>query len=204
MGSTGVDVTEFHRVSKRQPEPLLLYVGRLPEHSNYVWEKSPEYLLPMLKAMKESGSSARLAVAGDGPGLPGLVETSKKLGVLERVDFLGQRPHETVSELISRAWLTVVPIRLEEIGPYWGGTVQESLACGTPVVGFNNQRPGPTDHGLLVPTDASRAAPMLASALGDLSLSSRVEVEGPKAVMEKCTWDVITGQLEELYGGLSP
>ena len=171
--------------------------------TSYRWEKAPHYLLPILRALLDQGVKAGLLVVGEGPGLPLLKREAQRLGVNDSVDFLGALEHKELPEIYSRCQMTFVPIEMEEIGPYWGGSVQESLACGTPVVAFNNERPGFRKFGLLIPTRAEDAARLIAAALTDRTKMSSIRTEGPLVVRETCEWDSLIRRLDMIYGELS-
>ncbi|MEF2278525.1 glycosyltransferase family 4 protein [Deinococcus sp. YIM 134068] len=84
----------------------------------------------LLTAWRESGLGERLPlrVVGDGP-LAGEVEAAARSG--SGVEFLGQRPHADVLELMRGARLLVFPSEWPE--PF-GLTLIEALATGLPVV----------------------------------------------------------------------
>ncbi len=201
--STGVDTQIFRRVRARDDQPLLLYVGRIPKPSSYRWEKAPQYLLPILKALIGAGVKARLVVVGDGPGLLSMTQTARNLGIQGSVEFLGSLDQAELPELYSRAWVTFVPMHMDELEPYWGGTVQESLACGTPVVAFNRESPGFGNYGLLVSPEAGTAAKLLRLALGDSSWISMAGDRGLEFVRQSCDWDVLSSRLDSIYEHLT-
>ena len=200
--STGVDTETFHRVAPPSSEPLLLYAGRVPLPSSYLWEKSPQYLIPMFKALLRSMPQARLTIAGDGPGLPSLKALARGFGVDQSIDFLGFIDHARLPQLYSRSRLTFVPFHLEEISTYWDGALQESLACGTPVVGFNNRTPGFKRLGLLVPTDPEKAAELISAALADEPWSERVRNDAPGMIAGSCGWVSMASRLDSLYAAI--
>jgi glycosyltransferase involved in cell wall biosynthesis len=201
--STGVDTQEFKRTSPAGKEPSFIYVGRIPKLANYRWEKAPQHLLPILGALRRLGVPARMTIVGDGPGLAPLMKRSEESGLRDAIDFRGSLEHRELPAYYSHSWFTFVPFLIEEIGPYWDGALQESLACGTPVIGFNNENPGFQKMGVLVPTDASEAAHLIGSALENRSLFSRVDDEGPQLTRRVCDWSVLTSRLEMLYEALA-
>jgi glycosyltransferase involved in cell wall biosynthesis len=197
--STGVDTKQFYPTGEKGEELKLLYSGRVPRPGSYLWEKSPQYLIPIIRTLMNQGIRARLVVAGDGPGLEALKMAALRFGVEGSVDFLGQVEHATLRELYSRSTMTFVPLNLDEIGPYWGGSLQESLACGTPVVAFNNEHPGRKRFGVLTPTDPMSAARLISDAWKDRAWLASVGQEGPKLIAENCEWEVMGRQLESMY-----
>jgi glycosyltransferase involved in cell wall biosynthesis len=198
LPSTGVDTQMFKRVCPTDPESLLTYVGRVPLPSSYMWEKSPHLLVPLLKALLGLGVRAKLLVAGDGPGLSTMKTSASRLGVGSSVEFLGAVDQRSLPELYSRSRLTLVPMHMDDIEPFWGGTVQESLACGTPVAAFNDSSPGLRRFGLLVPP-GGRGAPLLARSLADTDSLSKAGEEGSDFVKAYCDWDSLSKRLESIY-----
>ncbi len=201
--STGVDTQVFRPVCRKSDELILLYSGRVPMPASYLWEKAPQHLIPIVRALLDLGLKPRLVVVGDGPGLPELKAAAQRLGVQDSVDFLGMVEHEGLPELYSRATLTFVPFQMEEIGPYWDGALQESLACGTPVVAFNNESPGIKQWGLLVPTRPREAARLIAEALDNESWLSSVSRGGPRLIAENCEWTSMARRLDSTYAELT-
>ena len=92
---------------------------------------------------------------------------------------------------------------MDDIEPYWGGTLQESLACGTPVAAFNNKKSGFRPLGLLIPTSPGDAAQLLSTALTDLPWRSKIAEEGPKVIRGNCDWTAIAGRLNSTYHELA-
>ena len=143
-----------------------------------------------------------MVVVGDGPGLSSMKAQADRMGIAQSVEFMGPRSQEDLPALYSNAVLTFDPISMDDIEPYWGGTLQESLACGTPVVAFNNVNPGFRPFGLLVPVSPSGAARLVSAALKDFSWRSGVAMEGPKVIREKCDWKAIAAHLDSTYRNL--
>ena len=198
LPSTGVDTRIFKRVYPPDPEPLLSYVGRIPLPATYRWEKAPHLLLPLVKALLGLGVRARLVVAGDGPGLPIMKSSASRLGVETSVDFLGAVDQRVLPELYSRSRLTFVPMYMEDIEPFWGGTVQESLACGTPVAAFNESSPGPRRFGLLLPP-GGRGAPLVARSLAEADSLFKAGKEGSDFIKAHCDWESVAANVASIY-----
>jgi len=72
---------------------------------------------------------ARLILVGDGPERPVAVREARRLGVEDRVTFLGK--HAAVEELLSSADLFLLPSESESFGL----AALEAMACGVPVIG---------------------------------------------------------------------
>jgi glycosyltransferase involved in cell wall biosynthesis len=143
-------------ISAMRPQaPLALAVGRL--HPN----KGFDLLLEGLVATHE----VHLWIAGDGPLLPHLERLAARLGVADRVRFLGWR--EDVPELLASADLLVCPSLHEPLG----NVVIEAWSAGLPVVATASDGPAGLiedgETGILVPLpgDPGGGAAALACAI---------------------------------------
>src|SRR5207245_10359928 len=90
-------------------------------------------------AIVERGADGRYAVAGGGPERESLEELAHKLGVADRVRFLGQVSERDLPALYNLATVYVGASRRgERIGVEgFGIALVEASACGVPVVGGN-------------------------------------------------------------------
>ncbi len=129
----------------RSPEPLIGYVGRIKRY------KRVDILLKAMKIVKESVPGVRLRVAGSGDHLDALKDLAGRLGLADRVDFMGFVTEQQKIDMLRQVHVVANPSSKEG----WGVTVIEANACGTPVVASNV--PGLRDAildgetGLLVP-----------------------------------------------------
>lgn len=203
LPSTGVDTRVFKRVRPPDPEPLLTYVGRIPLPASYRWEKAPHLLLPLFKALLNLGVTAKLVVAGDGPGLQMMKASTEQLGIGSSIEFLGAVDQGTLPELYSRSRLTFVPLHMDDIEPFWGGTVQESLGCGTPVAAFNDSNPGPRRFGLLV-RPGWQGARLIADSIAEADSLSKAGKEGSDFVKTHCDWESVATNVASIYQRLLP
>ena len=101
-------------------ERTLLSVG------NLVPIKAHETTIEALVALP----GTRLAIVGEGPERTRLEGLAQRLGVSERVAFLGNRPQTSLPELYNAADSLVLASRHEG----WPNVLLEAIACGTPVV----------------------------------------------------------------------
>jgi glycosyltransferase involved in cell wall biosynthesis len=99
----------------------ILYLGRL----NY--EKGPDILL---KAMSKI-PKVRLKMAGTGEMETQLKLMAGEMGIVSRVEFLGQVGDREVAGLLNHALMLVFPSRVYENAPL---AIFEALAAGVPVV----------------------------------------------------------------------
>ncbi len=150
--------------------PVILALGRL--HPN----KAFDVALSALPALPR----AILWLAGDGPLRDDLARLAARLGVADRVRFLGWR--DDVAALLAAADVLVCPSRREP----FGNVVIEAWAHGVPVVAA--RAAGPAEliadgiDGLLVDVDdAGALAAALDRVLGDTDLAGRLAAAGRAA-----------------------
>lgn len=100
----------------------VLFVGKLLDI------KRPKDLIEALKVVRSQGVDAIGIFAGDGP----LRRVLESLGIVKRIplSFLGFCNQTKLPEIYAAADVMVLPSEAES----WGLVVNESLACGTPVV----------------------------------------------------------------------
>src|SRR3989475_361098 len=111
----------------------LVTVARLEKH------KGIDTVLAALPAIAERAPDVRYAVAGGGPERESLEKLAHKLGVADRVRFLGQVSERDLPALYNLATVYVgASRRAERIGVEgFGIALVEASACGVPVVGGN-------------------------------------------------------------------
>jgi glycogen(starch) synthase len=116
----------FRRLEGRERATELVFLGRL------VSDKGMDILLDALARLDGEGLRPRLTVIGSGPEAVPLRRQAARLGLAERVDFLGTRTGEELVEILNRHRILVVPSRYNE--PF-GIVALEGIACGCVVVG---------------------------------------------------------------------
>ncbi|MET1110404.1 MAG: glycosyltransferase [Allosphingosinicella sp.] len=122
----GVD-TDFFSPAPGTPDPgLILHVGRLVE------KKGTRLLLYALRTVPQG----KLVIIGDGPERRSLEEQARRLGLADRIRFLGRQPPDSVRDWMRRAWLLAVPSVTARDGDSEGlpTVICEAAATGLPVV----------------------------------------------------------------------
>ncbi len=148
----------------------------------------------VLRALAVLGArhpTLRYAVIGDGPERTALEGLAVRLGVAERVDFLGQLPPREAIERARRCTLFVMPSTEEAFGVAY----VEAMAGGVPAIGCRGE-PGPEeiaaagDGFLLVPPgDIERLSQRIDELLSD---PRRLREAGQRAratVAANFTWE---------------
>jgi L-malate glycosyltransferase len=141
---------------------------------------------------------ARLVFIGDGPERPAAVEEAERLGVADRVVFLGKQ--DSVAELLSCADLLLLPSQSESFGL----VALEAMACGVPVVASDvGGIREVVDHGVsgyLAPVgDVDAMGDYAAAILRDRDLWRRMSGDAQHAARERFGVDVIIPRYERYY-----
>jgi 1,2-diacylglycerol 3-alpha-glucosyltransferase len=130
---TGVDLERFRpgdRAAARRSlgvgpaEPLVLYVGRLDR------EKSVDRVLAAFERVASTLPAARLVLVGQGTETQRLQRIARALPVVERIRFLGLRPHHSLAECYQAADVFLFASETETQGL----VLAEAAACGLPAV----------------------------------------------------------------------
>lgn len=127
----GVDVARFYPIPQARAridlgwpdQTTLLSVGNLVANKGH-------HIAIELVAMKPS---IRLVIVGDGPERKALEQLARKLGVAERVIFVGHIAQELLPRYYSAADILILASSREG----WPNVLLEAMACGTPVVASN-------------------------------------------------------------------
>lgn len=134
----------------------------------------------------------RLRIVGDGPSRGGIESLAARLGVRERVDFIGPVAHERVPEELQRLDVYVALSRAESES--FGVAVIEASACGLPVV---VSRVGGLPEvvedgvtGIVVPKeDPTSAATAIAALLQDEAKRADMGAKGRGRVLGHYEWE---------------
>lgn len=119
----GVDLS-LYKPAKKSNKPLILYLGRLQYY------KSLHVFIVAAKRVLKKIPNAQFVIAGEGEEKEKLQEFARRLGILEKIKFLGHVSDKKKISLFQKAWVFVNPSFMEG----WGLTTIEAAACGTPAV----------------------------------------------------------------------
>jgi len=120
-----LDVRSYPFNSNSKKEGNILYIGRLVE------EKGVRNLVEALPKVVSKINQARLTIVGDGPQKNHLNSLAKKLGVSDKVNFVGKIPHEKVKKYYQEAKVVVIPSVWLDNSP---NVVYEAFSTGRPVI----------------------------------------------------------------------
>jgi len=133
-----VDPAIFDRTPSPDPFPAVAKRGqRLLCVCRQTREKGVDRLLEIFaehvaRAMPE----ATLTLVGDGPDYDSFVDTAKRLGIEERVFFMGERALTDIPNFYRHADLFV----FASLSETYGQVVSEAMWCGLPIVAMNDGR----------------------------------------------------------------
>jgi teichuronic acid biosynthesis glycosyltransferase TuaC len=167
FGATGFTIASVgHLISRKGHDFVIEAVAKLPD--------------------------ACLLIAGEGPERSRLDQLVGKLGIADRVRFLGRLPHQSLSEVYSAA--DVLALASDREG--WPNVLLEAMACGTPVVATaiwgTPEVVAAPEAGLLV---HERTGAAFAAALVQLR-NALPDRDATRRYAEAFSWDATTlGQL---------
>jgi glycogen synthase len=176
-------------------KPRVLFVGRLAP------QKGVRALVAAAALLEDP--SAQVLLVGDGPERAALERKAERIGVGDRVRFLGFFAHERLPAAMAHADLLVLPSIYEELGT----VLLEAMWAGLPIVA--SRTGGIPDviedgvNGLLVPPGEPDAlARAIDRVLADRALAYRLS-EGAQQRGKDYDWEVLAGRVLQVYLGVS-
>jgi len=124
----GVDLEKFHPQDRTALRAKLGVSGFVLASVGHLIERKGHYLV--IEAIKDM-PDATLLIVGSGPDRQQLENLAARLGVQERVRFLGNQDQKALCEIYNAADTLVLASSREG----WANVLLESMACGTPVIG---------------------------------------------------------------------
>lgn len=188
-----IDSEDVSAVRRQYPGPLLLTVGRL------IYYKGFEFLV---RAMSRLALPATLLIIGEGPLRGALEAEAARLGVAERVHFVGNVPDPLPYYQACDIFVLPSVARSEAFG-----IVQlEAMACGKAVINTQIEGSGVTfvsrdgETGLTVPpADSEALGNAIARLLDDNALRTRLGKAGRLRVEQEFTAQKMVERTLEIY-----
>ena len=165
--------------------------------ANLVRRKGVDVLLEALAKLAPH-EPARLWVAGDGPERAALEAAAVRLGIADRVHFLG--PRDDVADWLEACDVFVLPSRAEGLGV----AALEAMARGRPVVasavgGLAETVVHERTGWLVPPEDPDALAAGLEALLADPALAQRLGAAGARRVADAFGAETMVSSYEALY-----
>jgi len=167
--------------------PMLVSVGALIER------KRQDLAIAALPHLPE----ASLVLIGEGPEEPAYRALAERLGVAERIRFLGAIAHDALPGYLAAADAMVLVSRSEGLANAW----VEALACGTPIVigdaGGARELLADPAAGRIVAADAEAIADAVKALL-----AASAPAEAVRATVADFTWSRNAAALADYYRAL--
>src|SRR5207253_7464377 len=170
----------------REGPPTLVTVAHL------IARKRHADVLRALAVLGDRYPTMRYAVIGEGPEQAELERLAQRLGVAERVDFLGQLEPGEAIERARRCTLFVMPSTEEAFGVAY----IEAMAGGVPAIGCRGE-PGPEEIAaagdgmvLVPPGDIERLTQRIDELLCDANRLREVGQRARETAAAHFTWEI--------------
>ena len=175
--------------------PRVLFVGRLAP------QKGVRNLVAAAGLLEDM--SAQVLLVEDGPERPALEREAERIGLGDRLHFLGFVAHDRLPAVLAHADLLVLPSLYEELGT----VLLEAMQAGLPIVA--SKTGGIPDviedgvNGLLVPPGNPEAlAHAIDRLLADRDLAYRLS-EGARERGKDYDWEVLAERVLAVYRGVT-
>ena len=185
-------------------EPLQRQAARTPMILHWCGRRVPLKGLPLaIEALAAAGDvDVQLEVSGAGPELVKCVKLASRLGVANKVNFLGFLTHDAVQDHLRRADALLVT----SLRDSFGTVALEAAAQGLPIITLDHHGLGallPSDAGWKVPVTNPRATvAALADAIREVVRNPKARLERSAAALQFArsnTWDKRARQMEAWY-----
>jgi glycosyltransferase involved in cell wall biosynthesis len=191
----GVDEKIFcPRANNEKLDKYVLYTGVL---------RARKGLFDLIKCaiiVNKINPTIKFVICGTGPLLQKLREEVRRVGLDQKIIFLGRVNRKRLVQLYQNATVHVVPSIYEGLPT----VLLEAMSCGLPIVatniGGNRDLIYSKVNGLLVPPSAPQEmAQMITMLWSDESLRNRLGSNARETILKKYTWDIIVDNFIDLY-----
>jgi glycosyltransferase involved in cell wall biosynthesis len=198
----GVDLAPFAERVGRPAEldpgirskRYFLFLGRLKKR------KGVDLLLEATARLARASNQVQVVIAGPGEERPALEEQGRRLGLGERIRFVGSATGAAKTFLVQNALAVVMPSRQWEAFPL---VILESYAAGTPVIGARvpglDDLVSPNQTGWQVPAESPDELARAMQAAWDDPIQTAVLGERARAMAQAYSWRAIALRHLTLY-----
>lgn len=162
-------------------------------------KRAPDAVEVFARVLKQH--DCRLLMVGDGPDLPRAIQAAKSLGVMDKVDFLGNR--EDVANLLAVSDVALIPSESESFGL----AALEAMACGCAVVasrigGLPEVVRDGLDGYLCELGDLDAMASRVSALLSDKAALATMQKQGREQAVSHFDIEQVAGEYEAAYAEL--
>ncbi len=186
-------------IAAAAPEPVLVTVAHL------VARKRHADVIRALAWLGDRHPGVRYRIIGDGPERERLAALATELDIDDRVELVGQLPHDEALAVARRADVFVMP----SVDEAFGVAYVEAMAAGMPAVAALGE-PGPQEiaaagDGLVLvpPGDVAALAEALDALLADPAHRRALGAQAQRTVAESFTWERCGRQTARIYRELA-
>lgn len=188
--SPGVDIDIYKVLDNvTKDRNSILFVGQLNKESQH---KGLSYLLDAIKIIRNSVSTIKLDIVGEGNYVDYYKMLTKSMGLIDNVNFIGLKRDKELVVYYNRSAVMVLPSYNRAEG--FGMVLTEAQACGTPVIGTMiggipyAVKDGKT--GILVqPKDSKGLADAILKIVTNENISKEMGANGYKRIREEFSWE---------------
>lgn len=126
----GVDNAQYSARSSEPSQKIVSFVGRVERSSDW---KGINYLLEAMALVVKIYPDARLEIVGGGDAIEDYRNQAQKLGIEDKVDFLGFKTGTELLNAYGRSSVVVLPSVTK--AESFGMVLLEAMASGCPVIG---------------------------------------------------------------------
>jgi glycosyltransferase involved in cell wall biosynthesis len=196
----GVDEEFFVPAQKgiENGNKYIVYAGRIER------EKGLFDLIECGKYICDQRSDISFLLAGKGRDLEALKKKVKKLGLQDKVIFLGQMGRDQLVRLYQQSTIFAFPSYHEGLPT----VLLEAMACGLPIIATNvrgnRDLISPGKNGILVsPRSPKEMADAISMLLNDDEMRKELGKNARKTIEEKFTWDIVSTKILHCYESLN-
>lgn len=117
------------RIGAADDDPVVISVGRL-----VAWKRMDRVITAFALASRGAGGTPRLLLAGDGPEQGPLEDHARRLGVADRVHFLGNVSRTALREHLAAADIAAFAYEHSNVG----SSLLEAMQAGKPILSIAN------------------------------------------------------------------